>query len=324
MIHIERELTATAIRQRNIMDFKHLSNFKNVKDFNNQFEQSMLFIKDEFTKAELVALKFFKQWCVKVVGVSNARIAILVADSHKDGTGISRSTFRRMLNKARALGLITWDNTKRENGSYSSNVYAFNRYESVVNPAIQHTEDVAVVSESTTIEVAKDEQLNHLDTVLLSHTSQDSQCLNKRREKPVSTENYNLDSSYTFKDVPKEFVDTVKVFQDDAIKISSYWKRAIWTGKELFVHNQETLVHHATRAYIVLNRRIRTVSKPLKNAFGYFQNTLRKMLKDAGMTAFTIPTRKAIPVAVKTVQPLHIDSSMDAMLDMMDEEWAIS
>lgn len=309
--------TIETIKQRNLKEFKHLSNFKNLKDFNNQFEQAMIFIKHDFTKAELVALRYFRQRCAKVVGVTNARIAIMVSDSHKEGMGISRSTFERMLNKAEALGLITRFNTERKNGSQSSNVYAFNRYDSVVKP----TEEDATVSETTTKEVPDIEQLTHLDTELSLYASQESQELSNRREKPVSDKVDKLDSSYIFSNIPKEFIDEMKQLDDDATKINRYWKRALWAGKELFVHNQETLVFHATRAYRTLKHRVATIEKPVKNEFGYFYNTLIEMLSNVE-GSFRMPARTSKPVADKTVQPLHIDNDMDSLLNMMDEEWA--
>ena len=42
--------------------------------------------------------------------------------------GISRDTFKRMLGKAKRLGILTIYETERENGSQDSNLYIFNRF----------------------------------------------------------------------------------------------------------------------------------------------------------------------------------------------------
>jgi hypothetical protein len=113
----------------NIENFKHFSQFKDIKDFNNNIEQWMIDIKDKFTKSELVALKRLIRFSAKVAGICNAKIGTVVSATHEnDGVGISRSTFKRMTIKAKELGLLTIHNTVRKNGSKSSNVYVFNRF----------------------------------------------------------------------------------------------------------------------------------------------------------------------------------------------------
>lgn len=114
----------------NIKSFKHLSQFKDIRDFNNQIEQWMVDVKSKFTKSEFVGLKRLIRFCVCVVGVSNAKIATITKATHEqDEFTISRSTFKRMTSKAQSLGLLTIYVTERKNGSKSSNVYVYNRFE---------------------------------------------------------------------------------------------------------------------------------------------------------------------------------------------------
>ena len=42
--------------------------------------------------------------------------------------GISRDSFKRMIKKAKCLGIFTVYETTRENGSQASNLYVFQRY----------------------------------------------------------------------------------------------------------------------------------------------------------------------------------------------------
>ncbi|MBE2939089.1 hypothetical protein, partial [Anoxybacillus flavithermus] len=188
----------------NIEQFKHLSQFRDLKDFNNNIEQWMIDLKSKFTKSELIALKRLIRFSAKVAGVCNAKIATIVSATHElDGVGISRSTFKRMVTKAKAFGLLTVYETERKNGSQSSNLYVFNRY-----PV---KEDVSF---SQTIELPKEKKLNCPQTSNLSKTSNH---INKRNDNV-------LDGSYTSKRVPVEFRDFVKYFFDDAKTIEELWK----------------------------------------------------------------------------------------------------
>ncbi|MCB5235887.1 hypothetical protein [Niallia circulans] len=117
------------MQQGNILTFTHLSQFKDIKDFNNSIEQWMLDLKSKFTKSELIALKRLIRFSAKVAGICNAKICTIVSATHEnDGIGISRSTFKRMLIKAKKFGLLAVHEAVRKNGSTSSNVYVFNRF----------------------------------------------------------------------------------------------------------------------------------------------------------------------------------------------------
>jgi hypothetical protein len=124
------EMKQKIIIQTDIENFIYLSQFKNIKDFNNNIEQWMLDVKDKFTRSELIALKRLVRFSAKVTGVCTAKIGTIVSATHdKNGVGISRSTFKRMLTKAKEFGLLIVKEAVRKNGSQSSNVYVFNRIE---------------------------------------------------------------------------------------------------------------------------------------------------------------------------------------------------
>ncbi|WP_249924179.1 hypothetical protein [Bacillus cereus] len=111
----------------NIANFAHLSQFRDLKDFNNNVEQWMIDIKEEFTKSELIALKRLIRFSAKVPGICNAKIQTIVAATHNDTIGISRSTFERMLRKAKSFGMIEIHNTSKR-GYQAHNVYVFTPY----------------------------------------------------------------------------------------------------------------------------------------------------------------------------------------------------
>jgi hypothetical protein len=132
----EQYIMESTYKSGNINNFKHLSQFSNIKDFNNHFEQWMLDVKKEFTKSELVALKRLVRFSAKVYGVCNAKIGTLTKATHElDGAGISRITFKRMVIKAKQFGLLTVHETERKNGSKSSNIYVFNSYSTGSEPS---------------------------------------------------------------------------------------------------------------------------------------------------------------------------------------------
>ena len=85
--------------------------------------------KREFTKKELVGFKQLVRISAVIPGVSSTKIATIVKaiqESDRDH-GISRDTFKRMLGKAKRLGILTIYETVRSNGSQDSNLYIFNR-----------------------------------------------------------------------------------------------------------------------------------------------------------------------------------------------------
>ncbi|MFJ7746945.1 hypothetical protein [Peribacillus sp. NPDC097295] len=64
----------------------------------------------------------------KFVGVAQAKIGTLVKAINEklNGYGVSRSTFERMLRKAKELGILSIENTAKAKGGKGHNVYIFN------------------------------------------------------------------------------------------------------------------------------------------------------------------------------------------------------
>ena len=261
----------------NIEQFKHLSQFRDLIDFNNNIEQWMIDLKQKFTKSELIALKRLIRFSAKVAGVCNAKIATIVSATHElDGVGISRSTFKRMVTKAKAFGLLTVYETERKNGSQSSNLYVFNRY-----PV---KEDVSF---SQTIELPKEEKLNCPQTSNLSKTSNQNN-INKRND---NVQKENLDASYTNNRVPSEFRDFVKCFFNDTKTIEEFWK--IITI-QTYYYTYMSVDDKVSLAIDAMKQLIRNVKfgRKVRNVFGYYyaivegtldreyENTLHEMYEE--------------------------------------------
>src|SRR3954468_16727943 len=113
-----------------IEQFEQYSQFQSLTEFNHHMEMWLAEYKGEFSKGELVGLKRLVRFAAKIPGVCNAKIGTILKAIHEEyhDNGISRSTFKRMIGKAKALGMITVYEMERKNGSQSSNLYVFNRF----------------------------------------------------------------------------------------------------------------------------------------------------------------------------------------------------
>jgi N-acetylglutamate synthase-like GNAT family acetyltransferase len=185
------------IKSADTESFKEHSQFTSLEEFNRHIEMWMVVHKKEFSKGELVGLKRLVRFAAKFPGVCNAKIGTILKAIHENynGQGISRSTFKRMIQKAMKIGIFTVYETERKNGSQSSNLYVFNRFPQNEPPKI--------------------EKVNHLETSNLSETKQNN----------ITTRNdAELDFTYTNDRVPKPFVILAKSFFQDAKTIEEFWK----------------------------------------------------------------------------------------------------
>lgn len=260
----------------NIEQFKHLSQFRDLKDFNNHIEQWMIDLKAKFTKSELIALKRLIRFSAKIAGVSNVKIQTLVSACHEAGQEISRSTFERMLRKAKKFGLLIVYNTTKENGKQAHNVYVFQRYQS------------QIVSDSSTIDVAESAKIDGAyKTINLLETNNLNN--NKRNENVQKDE--TLDASFTSNRVPVEFRDFVKCFYDDAKTIEELWKVITIQTYYYTYYSLDDRISLAIRAMKQLIRNIK-FGRKVRNIFGYYsaivgaildreyESTLHEMLRE--------------------------------------------
>jgi len=240
------------VKQNNIESFKHLSQFRDIKDFNNNIEQWMIEIKSKFTKSELVALTRLIRFCAKVAGVSNAKIATVTKATHEiDQFAISRSTFKRMTSKAQSLGLLTVHETERKNGSKSSNVYVFNRFEP-----------------------SKEQQLNHAKTI----NSQTTQIKDKeiRTEEPVRNNQPQVISNF----VNKSFAEYAAYFFP--VEQIEELFRISYIHSKMFKLPSNELETASNEALKVLVSKIR--KRKVKSVNGYFSGIVKKVFKKYQIT----------------------------------------
>jgi N-acetylglutamate synthase-like GNAT family acetyltransferase len=234
------------IKSGNIEGFKSYSQFSSLKEFNHHIEMWLAEYKRDLSKSELVAMKRLTRFSAKIPGVCNAKIGTILKSIHEEfrGNGISRSTFKRMILKAKEIGMITVYETERKNGSQTSNLYIFNRFPSNEPP--------------------KEVKMDHQNkTINLSKTNKKD--INKRCEK-------SLDETYTNDRVPSPFVQLVKYFFTESKTIEEFWKM---TRIAAYRNNRENdedkvleLSIHAFKQLIGKLKSTKKVQKPLAYYYG--------------------------------------------------------
>ena len=113
-----------------VQQFEQFSQFLSLTEFHHHMERWLVYYKQDFSKGELVGFKQLVLFTAEIPGVSHAKIETILNTINEEyhDHGISRATFKRMLGKAKRLGILTIYETQRGNGSQDSNVYIFNRF----------------------------------------------------------------------------------------------------------------------------------------------------------------------------------------------------
>ncbi|OCA87885.1 hypothetical protein A8F94_08605 [Bacillus sp. FJAT-27225] len=193
-------------------------------------------------------MKRLIRFSAKIPGVCNAKIGTILKAIHAEyeENGISRSTFKRIVQKAIGLGILTVHETERKNGSQSSNLYVFNRFPSNEPP--------------------KPEKLNPPETS--SPLKQKNQNLSKHPE-PVE-----LDSTFTNDRVLPAFIHLVQSFFPSAKTIEGYWRMARIAAYRNNKENEpDTIIETAIHAFKQLIGKLRS-NRFISNPFAYFYGIL--------------------------------------------------
>ncbi|WP_219621336.1 hypothetical protein [Neobacillus cucumis] len=230
-----------------IESFEQFSQFHSLQDFNNHMELWLLEHKQHFSKGELMGLKRLVRYAAKIPGVCNAKIGTILKSIHEEchDNGISRSTFKRMILKAKELGILSVFETERKNGSQTSNLYQFNRFPSNEPP--------------------KEEILDHpIEASNLLKTEKNEK-IKERIEEPSK-----LDHTYVSDHVPQPFVQLVKYFYNDVKTIEEYWKMAKITAyRNLWENDHDVILDVAIDSFKQLIRGLK-FNQNIKNPFAYF------------------------------------------------------
>lgn len=247
-----------------------LSKFESLKEFNNHFEQAMVLHKNTFTKSEYVALNKLRKFAANFFGVAWCKIQKAVAGTHQDNIlGISRSTFERMLRKAKKLNLITVINQYKENKYQKHNVYVFNRLEEL------EVKEVRIVSKSTTIDVPENVKIDVPRTNNLSELKRKNNNTYQQADSVCKAIDHVIDLTKPM----DEHTDYDKLknllMQFTSDKKLAYKFHGIWIAQtSKMIHKPDfELAMKATHATL---RAMKT--KNIKNPRGYFNNALSGMI----------------------------------------------
>jgi hypothetical protein len=257
------------MKSGNIEYFKHLSQFDSLRSFNNAIEQWMVDIKDQFTKSEIIALKRLIRFSAKFPGVCNAKIQTMVSATHtNEYTGISRSTFKRMLSKAIKLGLLVVHNTFK-NGKQSHSVYVFNSYKSVTDKNVQKS----LVSD--VVEPPKQEQLNQQETISPLETN-NIKDINKRKQ------NVQLDSTYCSDSINPQFKKLITAhFGDDFNLVNEYWHMVMVAAWRNSCEKRMVQVNElAYQSFKQMIGKLKGAGNKVRKPVAYFFGVLEKKLED--------------------------------------------
>jgi hypothetical protein len=242
------------IKSGKIEGFEQYSPFTTLKEFNTHLEMWLVECKDHFSKGELVGLKRLARFSAKILGVCNAKIGTILKAIHDEfnGSGISRSTFKRMVQKAIKLGILSVYETERKNGSQSSNLYVFNRFSSNEPP--------------------KEEKMNHQNkTINLSETNNK---INKRTEEPIK-----LDHTFVNDRVSPSFVQLLNYFFQEAKTIEEFWHMTqIAAYKSNCEKETDQVLETAIRSFKQLISKMK--AKKLRNPIAYYYGILEKKFQE--------------------------------------------
>lgn len=243
------------LRSGKIETFAEFSQFECLNEFNHHMEQWMAKYKNDFTKGERIGLKRLVRYSAKIPGVSNAKIGTILKAIHEEynDNGISRSTFKRMISKAKEFGIFTVYETERKNGWQSSNLYVFNRFPSNEPP----------------------KQMNQPNETSNLFKTEKDQKNNKRKE-----EAFELDHTFVSNRVPEPFVQLVHYFYSEAKTIEEYWHMAkiIAHGFD-FGYEEDLILEVAIDSFRQLIRKIKLTGN-VKNPIAYYYGIMKNKFFD--------------------------------------------
>lgn len=210
-----------------IEEFSHLSQFKDIKDLNNNIEMFLSIHHKDFTKSELIAFKRLTKYMAKVKGVANAKIQTLVKATHTIGGlfgGVSRSTFERMLRKAKKLGILKVQNTTKLKGGKGHNVYILQRFD-----------------------VLKEEKLTHCENKAKPCTVKGNKSKNSGETSNLSKANNNNNTNHLMPNTPKRKIIKyvprfLQHFQSHfEEKILPMYRRILLAGKNYLIESKDMI-----------------------------------------------------------------------------------
>ncbi|MFJ5762876.1 hypothetical protein ACIQAA_27915 [Neobacillus sp. NPDC093182] len=199
------------------------------------------------------------------------------------GNGISRSTFKRMILKAKDFGILTIYETERKNGSQSSNLYSFSRFPQSEPPKAK-----------------KLDQPKETNNLLKTNNQKN----NKRNVAPIE-----LDHAFVSDKVPQAFVQSVKYFFSDAKTIEEYWHMVqIAAFRFEFDHHTDDILCIAIQSFKQLIRKLKKSTKSVLKPIAFFYGIVTNKLKELFLNQVTeVSESKPIRYVLETGEVMYYD-----------------
>lgn len=264
------------IKNNDLKTISKFSRFSSLEEFNKSFYNTMVKFGDEFTTSEVLALKALKNRSAKYFGVAFGKVGTIVSDTHKEGIGISRSSFSRMLRKAKKFGIVDIVTTQSvRTGGQGNNIFVFRPCDTLVDEQLTGCEDV----ENADLPVVEEPKSDG-DTTL-PYTSPKQKDLNIRTADLVSNE------------VPTAFTRLLSPFFDVEVIEEGFKNAKNMFRKEKRVFEYaacnetfEEILTESAKSLIKANRRLKQKGSELSSPIGYLTNSIRRMMGKERISTF--------------------------------------
>ncbi|WP_404403853.1 hypothetical protein [Jeotgalibacillus malaysiensis] len=261
-------------KQSDITSFTHLSNFKSLKDFNNNIEAFLASHGSDLSKKETILLKTLTRYSVKVLGVSNVSIRTLIKAVHKQGITVSEATFHRMKRKAIKLGIIEIIATERSDKSQSSNLYVFqpfiNRMTSPYSTEVKsETRSKTSYSNDTELSASTKGKTPHKAEV----PSKTNNMLNNRSH----TREIN-ESKLVSNRIPEQFKAVAAILNTDYKQIEDLWSAVQYQTYHLTSYSNADKVSLGLKGLYQLIRNMKLKTNIRKSVGAYYTGIIKRML----------------------------------------------
>ena len=270
---------------------KQLKTFENKEEINNTIRAFLYHFKYKLTPAAIATLKIVSRFAVKIPGVCWAKIGTIA-----ELAGKTSRTIHRALNLLEEIGIIKRIKTIRKNGGYGHPIIIIQPMPGLSLPDDVTSDVRSEMShrqEPTTADTPSDQPAkNDSETMILKTKSfRENKNNNNTYMHKCEIDRIELDSNFVSKEVPKEFVERVKIAFTKAIDIERLWHstkvafKKVWGPCRIDEESME-LVFEAWRKAVkkYKQRKIEFNKIP-----GYYYGTLYGMVYDQRMSIYKKP-----------------------------------
>jgi DNA-binding Lrp family transcriptional regulator len=270
---------------------KALQTFENTQQLNETVRSFLYKHKHELTPTAAELFKIISQYAVKITGVCWAKI-----DTLAKLIGKSRRTILRALHQLEELGIIERHKTIRRFGGYGHPVIVIKPMPGVTLPDDDTKDDTSEMShrqEPTNADTPSDQTAkNDTETMILKTKSfRENKNNNNTYMHKREIDRIELDSNFVSKEVPREFVEKIKIAFDQAKQIERLWHstkvafKKVWGPCRIDERNFEVIFE----AWKKTVKKYKQGKIKFSKIPGYYYGTLYGMVYDEKMSIYNKP-----------------------------------